>query len=57
MQDGSNPEVDFNRDGRYSILDAVALLIYIHQHGAGEFSAVLGSDKINQDSPHVSGSK
>ena len=55
MQDGSNPEVDFNGDGKYSILDAVALLIYIRQHSSVEFSAVSGSDK--KDSFYGSGSK
>jgi len=40
MQDDSNPEIDFNRDGRYSILDAVALVIYIRQHSVSELSTV-----------------
>ncbi len=44
MQDESNPEIDFNRDGKYSIMDALALLIYIRGHSAGVSLAAAGRD-------------
>ncbi len=46
MQDDSDPEIDFNRDGRYSILDAIALLLYIREHGGGPSLAAAGKDLL-----------